>query len=112
MTQNVLWEDVTARVLPETAEWTNYVELADIDGDGRVDLLFANGGNYSEPGEPEPNRVFLNELKRGERFEETRFLGTPDIVQVIRARDVNGDGHVDILVGTTYQTQSRLFVGP
>ena len=48
MAQNVLWEDVTARVLPETAEWTNYVELADIDGDGRVDLLFANGGNYSE----------------------------------------------------------------
>ena len=44
----MLWEDVTARVLPETAEWTNYVELADIDGDGRVDLLFANGGNYSE----------------------------------------------------------------
>ena len=58
--QNVLWEDVTARVFLETAEWTNYVELADVDGDGRVDLLFANGGNYSEPGEPEPNRVFLN----------------------------------------------------
>ena len=64
--QHLLWEDVTDRVLPETAEWTNYVELADVDGDGRVDLLFANGGNYSEPGEPEPNRVFLN---RGDRFE-------------------------------------------
>jgi hypothetical protein len=107
--QHLLWEDVTDRVLVETAEWTNYVELADVDGDGRVDLLFANGGNYSEPGEPEPNRVFLN---RGDRFEEIRILGAPDIARVIRVRDVNGDGHVDILVGTTYQTQSRLFVGP
>ena len=43
LAQQVLWEDVTARVLPETAQWTNYVELADLDGDGRVDLLFANG---------------------------------------------------------------------
>ena len=49
----VLWHDVTASVLPTTAEWTNRVALADIDGDGRVDLLFANGGNYSEPGAPE-----------------------------------------------------------
>ena len=38
--------------------------------------------------------------------------GGPDIARVIRARDVTGDGHPDILVGTTYQTQSRLFVGP
>ncbi len=110
LTQQVLWEDVTARVLPETAEWTNYVELADLDGDGRVDLLFANGGDYSEPGELEPNRIFLN---RGTRFEEAALLGSrPDIARVIRARDVNGDGHPDVIVGTTYQSQSRLFLGP
>ena len=29
----VLWRDVTSSVLPETAEWTNRVALADIDGD-------------------------------------------------------------------------------
>lgn len=107
--QSVLWEDATARMLPETAEWTNYVELADINGDGLVDLLFANGGNYSEPGEPEPNRVFLN---RGDSFEELTLAGGPDIARVIRARDVSGDGLVDILVGTTYETESRLFLGP
>ena len=56
----ILWHDASAALLPPTAEWTNKVELADLDGDGRVDLLFANGGNYSEPGDPEPNRAFLN----------------------------------------------------
>ena len=39
------------------------------------------------------------------------FGDTPDLARVIKARDFNGDGIVDIVVGTTYQTQSRLFLG-
>jgi hypothetical protein len=111
----VLWHDVTSSVLPATAEWTNRVALADIDGDGRIDLLFANGGNYSEPGKPELNRVFLNRAERGElRFEEAteRIFGPRgDTARVIQVRDVDADGNSDIFVGTTFQTQSRLFHG-
>jgi hypothetical protein len=33
------------------------------------------------------------------------------LTRVIKARDLNNDGVVDILVGTTYQTQSRLYLG-
>ena len=108
-----LWHDVTEAVLDSTAEWTNKVELADLDGDGLLDLLFANGGNYSEPGEPELNRVFRNG-GAGERFEEITesVVGaTPDLTRVVKARDLNGDGNVDVFVGNTYQTPSRLFVG-
>ncbi len=107
-----LWVDATDALLDSTAQWTNKVELADLDGDGRLDLLFANGGNYSEPGEPEANRVFLNRGP-GERFVErtAEVLGsTPDLSRVIKARDLNADGWPDIFVGTTYQTQSRLFL--
>ena len=39
------------------------------------------------------------------------FGDTPDLARVIKARDFNGDGLVDVVVGTTYQTQSRLFLG-
>ena len=31
--------------------------------------------------------------------------------RVIKARDVNGDGDVDIIVGNTFETQSRLYLG-
>lgn len=108
-----LWVDETASLLPRTAEWTNKVELADLDGDGRLDLLFANGGNYSEPGAPEMNRAFLNR-GAGQPFEEVTaavFGATPDLTRVIKVRDTDGDGFMDVFVGNTYETGSRLFVG-
>ncbi|HEU5055841.1 MAG TPA: VCBS repeat-containing protein, partial [Kofleriaceae bacterium] len=108
-----LWTDVTDQTIGATGEWSNKVELADLDGDGRVDILFANGGNYNQPGTPEPNRIFLNQGP-GEPFREAteEILGpTGDLARVIKARDVSGDGIVDIVVGTTYQTQSRLYLG-
>ena len=38
-------------------------------------------------------------------------MNDPDLARAIKARDLNGDGLTDILVGTTYQTQSRLYLG-
>ena len=108
-----LWQDVTADALPATAYWTNKVEIADLNGDGRPDLLFANGGDYSTPGTPEPNQVFFN-VGPGLRFVEataTVFGDARGLTRAIRARDFSGDGLVDIVVGATYQTQSRLFLG-
>jgi hypothetical protein len=108
-----LWTDVTSAAISVTKYWTNKVEIADINGDGRPDLLFANGGDYSAPGTPEPNQVFLN-TGPGFRFREatSEILGNvPDLARVIKVRDLNGDGIADIIVGTTYQTQSRLFLG-
>ena len=54
------WIDATAEAIGQTAEWTNRVELADLNGDGWVDLLFANGGNYDHPGEEVSSWAYLN----------------------------------------------------
>src|SRR5687768_8619192 len=108
-----LWNDVTREAIGQTAQWTNKVEIADINGDGRPDLLFANGGDYSEPGSPEMNRAFVH-TGQGLRFDDRSaavFGATPDLARVIKARDLNRDGFTDIVVGTTYQTQSRLYLG-
>ena len=42
-----LWKDATKTTIGATKEWTNKVELADIDGDRLVDILFANGSGYN-----------------------------------------------------------------
>ncbi len=110
-----LWRDVTETALGTTGGWTNKVDLADVNGDGRVDLLFANGGNYNEPGEPTRCSVWINEGSEGgvPRFVDrsAEILGEGDLARVIKARDVNGDGIVDIVVGNTYERKSRLYLG-
>ena len=108
-----LWEDATKNTIGTTKEWTNKVELADINGDRQVDVLFANGGNYEYPGEPTFSQVFLNQGPDQMFKEATRkvFGTSPMLARVIKVRDINADGSPDILVGTTYQTQSRLYLG-
>ena len=105
------WLDATRASLGPTAEWTNNVEAADLDGDGDIDLLFANSGDerYWTPVE---NRVLLN---RGDgTFTDAtrqvlgRRLGT---TRVIKVADVNGDDQPDIIVGNIVSTQSRLYLG-
>src|SRR5436190_24293437 len=85
-----LWVDITASTIGDTKYWTNKVEIADLNEDGRPDLLFANGGDYSTPGKPEPNQVFINGGP-GARFTDAteQVLGsTPDLARVIKARDL------------------------
>jgi hypothetical protein len=108
-----LWEDQTTTYLPKTGEWTNRVEVADLNQDGLVDLIFANGGDYSEPGVLESSRIFQNQGA------DTQFIEITDQVfgenkfyaRVIKARDLNKDGIPDLFIGNTFQTQSELYLG-
>ncbi len=107
------WEDATSATIGSTAEWTNKVELADVDGDGRVDLLFANGAGYSTPGSAQQNRVFLN-VANDQPFVEASedvFGNVDDFTRVIKVRDLDGDDNVGIVVGNTFVTRSRLLLG-
>ena len=105
------WVDVTADTIGETAEYTNGVTLADLDADGDTDILFANGGGYEAPEEPEPSRVFFN---NGDgTFEEATQAVFGDLVgitRVIKVADLDADGGNDILLGTNYGSQSQLLL--
>jgi hypothetical protein len=104
-TYSSAWLDVTDTALGPTADWTNKVEAADIDTDGDVDLLFANGGDYDRPGKPVANRVFLNGGD-GTFTDMTRqvFGKAVGLTRVIKVADVNADTVPDIVVGTAFST--------
>ena len=109
-----LWTDATAETIGATAEWTNKVEVADLNGDGALDLLFPNGGDYETPGEPVATRIFFNALESGQAFTEVTATIMGDLVgiaRVAKVADLNADGFADIVLGMTYQTQSQLLLG-
>lgn len=108
-----LWIDATQIYLPVTSEWTNRAEVADLNGDKLIDIIFANGGNYSEPGTLESSRVFINQGPDAPFKEVTEqiFGAEKYYARVIKVRDINNDNIPDIIIGTTFQTQSQLYVG-
>ena len=110
--ESVVWADVTDTAIGFTEGHSNKVDLADIDGDGDVDLLFADGGFRELPGDPVVNQIWVNDGNAQFEDKSAEVLGdVGDLARVMKARDLNGDGIVDIVIGTTYETQSRLFLG-
>src|SRR5215204_4976477 len=107
-----LWVDKTTSTIGTTYGYTNRVELADINRDNLADVLFANGGKYDMPGKPDHSKVFLNQGSDQSFEGATRqVLPKAMLARVIKVRDVNADGSPDIFVGTTFQTQSQLYLG-
>ncbi|MGH9324318.1 MAG: FG-GAP repeat domain-containing protein [Vicinamibacteria bacterium] len=109
-----LWEDVTEATLDPESDWTNHVELADINGDGRVDILASVGGTHDDPEPPQFSRVYLNQGP-GQKFREVakEIFGPKElgIARVMKVRDMNRDGFPDIVVGLAFEAQSRLYLG-
>ena len=110
------WTDATGQCIGTTAQWSNKVELADVDKDGLVDLLIANGGNYNAPGTAEPVRIWKNLGGWGTagmhcaEISSTAVLGFTGLSRVVKAIDVDRDGDLDIITGGAYQSQLKLYL--
>jgi len=90
------------KVVPP-AELTASVEINDLDGDGDLDVLVANGRHWGGP-----NRAYFNNGKGA--FSQMIPFGTgKDRSYAARAIDYNGDGLVDIAVANDRQ-QSRVYL--
>jgi tetratricopeptide (TPR) repeat protein len=79
-------------------------EFADLDGDGWLDLVVANGSTFEEEGEPrrltpEPSFLFWN--RRGESFHDlapfTEALSSPRVSRGLALADYDLDGDLDLL---------------
>lgn len=103
------FQDVTADWFGETPTdgWTNKVELCDLNQDGLLDVLLANGAAYNEPAAPEQASVWLN---AGDHLVQRRdLLPEQGWWRAVKCADVDQDGKMDVLLLGTYQSQTRLY---
>jgi len=82
--------DATATHLPVMDVQAQGITLADLDGDGHLDMVIAS--------QSPPNRLLLND-GRGSFRDATAQLGgqVPLETREVHAFDANGDGHLDLV---------------
>jgi len=97
--------DVSARtgILSLTSQFTGFgVGWIDIDRDGRLDLLLANGAvTRREDQRNSPNPFLERNLllkNTGEKFEDTKAFELPGVSRGAAFGDIDNDGDIDVLI--------------
>jgi hypothetical protein len=90
--------------------WT--MTLADVDGDGRKDLLVTDVGawNCSEPGSGDALYLLRQDPQRPGRFLPPRKLAEDVHAYQAAVADLNGDGAPDVAFGELLKDSSRLLI--
>lgn len=101
------WERAEDPAVESLSGWTNEVEIGDLDGDGDLDVILANGGSYSSAGSPEPS-YWLDNDGAGAFTAREVAVG---LYRSAKIRDLDADGLPDLLLPGAWGTQSRLLVG-
>ncbi len=105
-------EDTIARLpAPSPLEYSEQVDFADIDNDGDLDMLFANGSGFAFPSQQQTNRLYINNGD-GEFTDETddRMPNLTGFTRDVDFADIDRDGDLDLVVVNTFNTQSWIFI--
>jgi hypothetical protein len=92
------FRQVTDDVFVTDSEGSRGLEVADLDGDGDVDILVGNCGSGS-PSELQ-NSMYIN--NGGGKFRKvlaSDFISDEHYSVFVKAADIDGDGDLDVLVG-------------
>ncbi len=103
--------DQTTTRFPVQAEYTNQIGVGDIDGDGDLDMCFANGQGYSTLGTLLKPRIYLNNgAGVFSDVTDARVAGITGCFRSAEFGDVDSDGDLDLLLGQDYNRQMLLLI--
>lgn len=99
------FEEEGGNPLGSAGNWTNYLSLADLTGNGQLDLVVPNCGGFFGPPSAQPLRVFIND---GGSFSPTE-LGSA-AVRVVAIGDIDNDGALDVYAPSAGGQADKLFI--
>ncbi|MDH3402887.1 MAG: VCBS repeat-containing protein [Acidobacteriota bacterium] len=108
--QQFVDETATRFPTPAATDYSNQATVGDLDGDGDLDLVFANGGNFASPGSPQVQRVYVNDGTGVFTDESAARLGFSALARGAELGDVDGDGDLDLVFAQDFDRQPALFV--
>lgn len=96
-----LFEHRTLARGPHPAFGSSSLQLVDLDGDADLDLISTNGDMMDEVSLPKPYHGVRWLENRGGEFINHELFATPGCYDAV-AHDMNGDGHLDLVVSSLY----------
>lgn len=101
----------TTTRFPVQAEYTNQCTVVDIDGDGDLDIAWANGQGYSTQGTALQLRIYVNN-GAGVFSDESasRATGITGWFRGVEAGDIDRDGDWDLILANDFNKRPQLLV--
>jgi hypothetical protein len=101
----------TSTRFPTQNEYSNQCSAVDIDNDGDLDLVWANGQGYSTQGTQLQMRVYVNN-GAGVFADEssTRASGVVGWYRGVEAGDVDRDGDMDLILANDFNKRPQLLI--
>lgn len=95
---------------PDPLDYTNQLTIGDLDADGDLDIVWANGGGFSSAGTPQVARIYINN-GAGVFTDESAARGAAaGIFRGAELGDIENDGDLDIILAQDFNRQPILLV--
>jgi hypothetical protein len=106
-----VFQQQTTTRFPTQSEYTNQMTFVDLELDGDLDIVFANGQGYSAAGLALKPRVYVND-GTGVFADQTdlRVPGITGWFRGVEAGDVDSDGDLDLLLVQDFAKKPKLLM--